>query len=349
MEQGIGAQIAVELGGEVAQAVVAHQLRAGKVGSQDRERREPALDRSQMLRVQVLPRLEPGIGDLVGQQPVHHHRVDAVTEQPQVGGRAARLGYHHRLGVHHQPDAGAGSVGQQGPDPVEPLVEAGGRGKDLVACDGERSQAREHGTHDPRHRALQREDPVHVPGQDIREREKPHGLRRRCAVDNQNVPRPRVGVLFDLGQGEELVQAGQDRELLGLDAVETAPAEQFDEISADRSPGVLEALGGVDLLRPQALGHRGRVRSQGAGEGVGQGVGGVGRHHDGAQSGVGAPQRGGRGDGRLAHAALAGEEQRPHAADSTLSLRLRKAVPMIRPSARRLTNPGMGTRSSATR
>ena len=349
MEHGLRAHIAVELPREPAQTVGADQLCCGQTGPQDRERSEPPLDRRQVLGVQLLPRLEPGIGDLLGQEAIHHDGVHAVPEKPEIGRRASRFGDDDGLGVHDDADACPGPVGEQAPHPVETVVEVAGCREHVIPGHGHRGQAREDGPDDLGDGALDREDPVHVPGQDVGQRQQADRLRRRRAVDHEQVPRPLVRVLLDLGQGEELVQTGQDRQLLGLDVVETPPAQELDQISLDGSPGVLETLRRVHLLSPQPVHHPGRVRPERTVEGVGQGVGGVGGHHDGAQTGVGTAERRGRGHGRLAHASLAREEQCPHAPDSTRSLRFRSAVPMIRPSALRLTKPGMGTRSSATR
>ena len=59
----------------------------------------------QVLEVVLLPRLEPRVGDGVGQQAVGDHGIDAVAEQRQVGERPPGLGHDDPLGVHDQPGA----------------------------------------------------------------------------------------------------------------------------------------------------------------------------------------------------------------------------------------------------
>ena len=63
---------------------------------------------------------------------------------------------------------------------------------------------------------------------------------------------PDVGVLLDVGEGEDLVEAGDDRELLGFEAVDPGPGEDLLQPALDLVPGVLHALLGVELLAPRA-------------------------------------------------------------------------------------------------
>src|SRR5262249_33569256 len=142
----------------------------------------------------------------------------------------------------------------------------------------------------------------------------------------------------------------------GFDGVETRPAQDLLQVALDLAPCVLEALLGVELLAPQPRRDRRSDRRQRYVEGVGQRMGGVGREHDRPKAGVGAAQGRGSRRGRLADPALAGEQQDPRAvapcrghADSTCRFSSRRAVPMILPSARRLTKPGMGTMRSTSR
>src|SRR5207244_4386210 len=124
-------------------------------------------------------------------------------------------------------------------------------------------------------------------------------------------------------------------------------------VGLELGPGVLEALLGVELLAPQGGGEGGANRAEGGVEGVGQRVGRVGREHHRAQAGVGAAQGGGGRGRRLAHPALAREQEdagltRFGHLDSTCFLSSRSAVLMILPWARRLMNPGIGITSSTS-
>ena len=113
-------------------------------------------------------------------------------------------------------------------------------------------------------------------------------------------------------QAEDLVQPGDDGELLGLDRLDPRPVHQLDEVVLYLAPVGLQAGLGVDLLGPQVpRDGRGLVEHV-AVEGVGERMGGVGAHHEGPASGPGGFDGGGGRDRRLAHAALSGEEQDSH-------------------------------------
>ena len=105
------------------------------------KRSEPGLDLGQVARVRLLPRVEPGIGDLVGQHPVRDHGVDLVAEQRQIGVGATRFGDHHALGVHDEPHRGLRRVVQHLPHGVDAVVEALQRVEDGDVGDGQRRGA----------------------------------------------------------------------------------------------------------------------------------------------------------------------------------------------------------------
>ena len=136
-----------------------------------------------------------------------------------------RLGDDHALGVDHQPSGGDLWVGEQVPDPIQPGVEPLGGAEDLVAGHREVAHPGDHRPHDLVEAAAQGEDPVHVPGQDLGEREEPDGLRRRSAVHHHDVPAAVIGERLDLGEAEQLVEAGDDRQLFGLDGVGPAQSK----------------------------------------------------------------------------------------------------------------------------
>ena len=79
-------------------------------------------------------------------------------------------------------------------------------------------------------------------------------------------------MLLDVAEGEDLVEPGDDRQLLGLEALDARPAEHLDQVALDLGPGVLHAVLRVELLGPQALGHGADQRAQGYVEGVAQRV-----------------------------------------------------------------------------
>ena len=203
--------------------------------------------------------------------------------------------------------------------------------------------------------SLDGEDAGHVPPERLWQGEEPQGLGGRRAVDDQNVPRPRPRLGAHLEEGEHLLGTRDDRQLLGGDRVDPRHVEHAEEVALDVGPRPLEPLLCVDVLHPQARGGLGRLRRGRHVQCVGQRVGGIGRQHERPVAGRRAGARRGGGQGRLPHAALAGEQQDPHArtagqSDSTRFLRPFSAASMRIFSPLRLSIPinGMLT-SSASR
>ena len=135
-----------------------------------------------------------------------------------------------------------------------------------------------------------------------------HGLGGGCAIDDHRVP-PVGHVLGDGPQGEQLLQPGNHRQLLGMEAFGSCPLEQLLEVGTNRRPRSVEELLGVDLLRAERRRHARRTRAQPAPEDVAERVRAVRRHHQGARTTIGRAERRGSGNRRLAGAALAGHEQ----------------------------------------
>ena len=127
---------------------------------------------------------------------------------------------------------------------------------------------------------------------------------------------PRARLEPQLEQREHLLGARDDGQLLGGHRVDPRDVEHREQVALDLGPRLLEPQLGVDLLHEEPLGHLGRLGADLGVEGVGQGVGGVGRQHQRAVAGGGGEGRGPGGDGGLADAALAGEEQHPHGESS---------------------------------
>ena len=69
---------------------------------------------------------------------------------------------------------------------------------------------------------------------------------------------------------------------------------------------------GVDLLGDEVVADGEGLITELEVERIGQAVCGIGGHHQGPVSEIGGFQAGGGRDGRLANAALAGDEQDPH-------------------------------------
>ena len=140
-------------------------------------------------------------------------------------------------------------------------------------------------------------------------------LAGRRRVDDDHVVQAGVVVVGDPEQRPDLVHAGQDRHLLGHDLVEASPAQDRCGVLLDPSPVARDVVEDVRLLRPQVRRDLERHGAELAVERVAEAVGDVGRHHDRAVAAVGAGERGGGGDARLADAALSGvDEDAGHAA-----------------------------------
>jgi len=66
----------------------------------------------------------------------------------------------------------------------------------------------------------------------------------------------------------------------GMTDSSVEPAEDLHHVVLDLGPRLLQAFLGIELLTPEAVGDRRADRPQRDVEGVGQGVGRVGRQHD---------------------------------------------------------------------
>ena len=115
-----------------------------------------------------------------------------------------------------------------------------------------------------------------------------------------------------LQQREHLLGAGDHGELLGRHGVDAGHVQHGEQVALDLGPGLLEPELGVDLLDVEAVGHLGRLRADGGAEGIGERVRGIGRQDQGAVSLRGRQRRRTGGDGGLADAALAGEQENSH-------------------------------------
>ena len=115
-------------------------------------------------------------------------------------------------------------------------------------------------------------------------------------------------------QREQLVHPRRDRQLLGRDPIDAALEQQVAEPLLHARPVALHLLLGLDLLTPQMLGRRQRLRTQLHAERLRQAVGRVGGDHQRPQPAGGAAARGARRDRGLADAPLAGvqDRARPH-------------------------------------
>ena len=280
--------------------------------------------RLEVLTLDVLPFAEVGILHLFGDDPVDHHGVDPIAKQRQVRVGPLGLRDHHLLRVHHQPDRGHPVVGEELADAVQVAMQAFDRGEDPVVGDGHGRQPGEQRPDRLHHPSLHREDPLDVPVHGLGQREQPKGLRGGSAVHHQQVETPAVYVGLDVGEAEDLVQAGDHRELLGLDRVDPRPVQERDHELLDVAPVGLQPVLRVDLLGPQVRRDLLGAGGEGDIERVGEGVRRVCAHDERAVACHGSSHCSGRSDGCLADPALAGEQKNPHPRNSLAVGRLHR-------------------------
>jgi hypothetical protein len=170
---------------------------------------------------------------------------------------------------------------------------------------------------------LLREDLLEPPARDVREGEQAQRLTSGSAVDDHGVVLRGLVVAAQREQAEQLVEAGRHRQLFGGDPIDAAREQDVAEPVLDRRPVPLQLVLRVHLLAPQPLRHRRRLAAELDAERVREAVGGVGREHDRAQAVRRAAPRRGRGDRRLADAALAGVEDRARAIHKPASVSAR--------------------------
>lgn len=151
-----------------------------------------------------------------------------------------------------------------------------------------------------------------MPGEVLGEGEQPQRLGGRRAVDDDQFPAARPGLLPQLQQGGDLLGAGQGGHLLGDDGIDPEGGEGVDEMACTTSHEPSKCRLPLTCRAQEVVldlgGRAGARGAQVAVEGVAEGVGGIGRHDEGFDA-VAGGRDGRRGRGGLADAALAREEQ----------------------------------------
>ena len=153
------------------------------------------------------------------------------------------------------------------------------------------------------------------PARGLRERQQPQRLTGRRAVDDDHVPAAVLDMALEPQQGEQLVAAGRDRQLLGRDPLDPALHQHRAEPLLHGRPVLLQLRLRRDLLRPQVGADLRGLAADRRLQHVGERVRRIGREHDRAQPGRRATAGRGCGDGGLADAALARVEDRARGHD----------------------------------
>ena len=263
----------------------------------------------QLLLLALAPRAEV-VADLGAEDAVDHDRVGQVPVQVEVGERAPRLVDDHPIRGHHQPHRDVLVVAQDlvhgnqvANETLDVVEDLGARQRDVEH--GAREGAG--GVEDP---ALLGKDLVQPPARDVGKRQQPQRLAGRRAVDDHRVVVAGLVVALDRQQAEQLVHPGRDGQLLGADAVDATGDQQVAEPVLHAGPVALHLLLGADLLAPEQVADRDGLGAERLAQDVRQAVRRIGAEHHRAQARCGAAARGGRGDRRLADAALARVEDR---------------------------------------
>jgi hypothetical protein len=152
----------------------------------------------------------------------------------------------------------------------QPLIEPFQRAEHGVLRDRHPDELAHHRPNDPGQLAPERKDTVHPPRQHLGEREEPQRLGGRRAVDDQQVETVVVGQPGQVGEGDDLLETGEQGELFGLDATHTGPVEHGRQIAAEITPLLFEAPEGIDLLAIQPGGQLARTVTERQPERVGQ-------------------------------------------------------------------------------
>ncbi|MCO5546649.1 hypothetical protein L7F22_000083 [Adiantum nelumboides] len=254
-----------------------------------------------------------------GHHPVRHQRVHPQLVQGQRGQRAAGLGGHHPLRGQHQPDRGAGTVGEQAAQPAQLLGQHTERVDGAVPARAVGLGPGEPGDQAAHRAAVRGEQPLQVARQRLGQGEQPQRLRGRAAVDDDDVVLAGVGQALHLDQREEVLDAGQHGQLVGDELVHPGPGEHRAQVPLQVAPGALEQVPGLDVGAPQVLGDLGGLGAQLGVQRVAEGVRRVGGHDQRGPAGPGHLRGGRGGQGRLADPALAGEQHDAHGGSLTIA------------------------------
>ena len=139
--------------------------------------------------------------------------------------------------------------------------------------------ATEQRPHRPQRPPVRREHLLDVPRQNLGQRQQPERLAGRRTVHDDEVEPPGLDLRAQLEQGQHLVGARQDDQLLGLQCVDPRAGKQPPQVGLDVVPAALERGLGVDLHGVQPGVHLARLTGQRHPECVGERVRRVGREH----------------------------------------------------------------------
>ena len=165
---------------------------------------------------------------------------------------------------------------------------------------------------------LKRKNVLHVPIERGGHADEAEGFGGGSGVEDDDVVALLAAVLVDVHHGAELFHAGKDGEFFGFDSADAGSAQYGADVGGDFLPVALDLFLNIELEDGEAIIDGERVGSfvvEELGievEGIGEAVGRVNAHHQGAVTEGGEFYAGRRGEAGLADAAFAAEEKNPH-------------------------------------
>ncbi len=250
---------------------------------EDGEGREGGIDFLQVFRLglQVVSPA-PVVAAGGGEDSVHDDRVHAIPVELQVGVGAVGFLDHHLFRIHHQANAGDVGIAEDPADDAQSLEQVLQFVVSLVEGDAG-------GGADRHPKALDRQllkgeglgDP---PLGDLGKGEEGQGLAGGRAVDDDQVVLAAVEVVVEPEEGGAFAHAGNGGEFFGGNIVDALPLEDQEQQLAHVSPVLFHRIVEIDFLGMEVGDDLDRFGAELHVQGVGQAVGGIGGHHQGAHA-----------------------------------------------------------------
>ncbi len=153
---------------------------------------------------------------------------------------------------------------------------------------------------------------VDVPTQDVGQRQQAQAVRAGCAVDDHGIPAAILDEPAERSEREQVVQSGDDDELVDVQAVEVGPAEEPPEVVRDDAPGALQLTSAVEVYPIHIRRHCHRVGAEAGGEHIAERVSGVSRQPRCVRVPSGRRECSGRRQGGFTNTTLAGHKDNAH-------------------------------------
>lgn len=309
---------AVEEGGEGADAVESEDFALLEGDAADGDGGEVLFDFGEEVLLGGAPFAEPAVLDFGGEDAVDDDAVNGEAVEGEVDEGALGFADDHFLGVGDEADAGDLGVFHEVVDALDFFVEVFDVGEVGVGGEVDGGDAVGEGADGFKDAALEGEDVLHVPVEGGGHGDEAEGFGGGGAVEDDDVVAAVFAPLVDVHHGGEFFHAGEDGHFLGFDVVEAGGFEDAGDVAGDLLPVAFDFLLDVDFVDVEVGGDFAGVGGGGveeAGfevEGVGEGVGGVDAHDEGAVAELGEADAGSGGEAGFADTAFAAEEEDTH-------------------------------------